>query len=494
MPELPEVEHARRKLERYCVGRCLENVEWGAYERGRWEAGDAARGNAGTSAAAIDFSALAGRVVRGAGRWGKHLWLEFDAPPRLFLHLGMTGSIEAERQCEPSLVYQTLKRSSQRGAEPTAGAPWPPAHARLVLTLADGRASKRKRRGAASTCAATQVALQDPRRFATIRLGWQADPHDEEHLQALGFDPLQQMPSVSDFRHRLAPHARLALKRVLLDQSFAAGIGNWLADEILCAARLHPERRVNTLDDTEVAALHDAMQYVVRTACAVHADSSQYPREWLFHVRWSLGRKRRGADGKHAPTARTADGKRVCVLKVAGRTSVYVPAVQRKRGPDAQAGRDEQDVESEKHAAEVKEEGEGEGEVSVDDDDGADADWQHRSASSTSASASPPAPKVSATASAIPTNATVGRKSGTKRRRTLPPEEAAHVFDELRDGSAALTTRHLVRALIRHFGADEVRSLSTESLHWMLRVADRNGDGRIDRDEFQAFLSEHVPD
>ena len=47
-------------------------------------------------------------------------------------------------------------------------------------------------------------------------------------------------------------------------------------------------------------------------------DSDRYPRGWLFHHRW----------GKNAD-ARTARGERIRHITVGGRTTAWVPGVQR---------------------------------------------------------------------------------------------------------------------------------------------------------------------
>ena len=70
------------------------------------------------------------------------------------------------------------------------------------------------------------IAFVDARRLARIRLC--QSPLDEPPISALGFDPILCMPSVEDFsplvRRRTCP-----IKALLLDQSFSAGIGNWVA-------------------------------------------------------------------------------------------------------------------------------------------------------------------------------------------------------------------------------------------------------------------------
>ncbi len=65
--------------------------------------------------------------------------------------------------------------------------------------------------------------------------------------------------TLDEFRRRLKPH-RGDIKSVLTLASFAAGIGNAYADEILWAARLHPYRKTNTLAAEEVDRLYEAMR------------------------------------------------------------------------------------------------------------------------------------------------------------------------------------------------------------------------------------------
>lgn len=48
--------------------------------------------------------------------------------------------------------------------------------------------------------------------------------------------------------------------RLLLVQSFSAGVGNWVADEILYQARIHPEQKAASLSEEQSGALHEQMQ------------------------------------------------------------------------------------------------------------------------------------------------------------------------------------------------------------------------------------------
>ena len=114
-------------------------------------------------------------------------------------------------------------------------------------------------------------------------------------------------------RGRSAP-----IKAVLLDQSVAAGVGNWIADEVLYQAGVDPRRRASTLTQAELRRVRDRIRSVVATAVRYNSDSDRFPRRWLFHDRW----------GKKA-LAMTSRGERILYATVGGRTTAWVPTVQR---------------------------------------------------------------------------------------------------------------------------------------------------------------------
>ena len=265
MPELPEVEAARRRLQRVVVGKKIRAAE-AVHDPVLF------RGITGPKLAA----ALVGRRIDAVKRRGKHLWFELDRRPWPTFHFGMTGSFE---------IY---------------GAPDErPLYWRIELALAGG----------------VRLAFRDPRRFGRIRL--QDDPIREAPIALLGPDPLLDPPTTADLAALLA-RRKAPLKAVLLDQASFAGVGNWVADEILYQARLSPLRPGATLTRIEVAALRRALLAVVRGAVRVHADSERFPRTWLFHDRWG-----RAAD------ARTARGEAIVHHTVGGRTTAWVPKRQK---------------------------------------------------------------------------------------------------------------------------------------------------------------------
>src|SRR5262245_39899652 len=162
----------------------------------------------------------------------------------------------------------------------------------------------------------TGVAFRDARGLGRVRL--RHDPRAGPPISLLGFDALHQLPPLRRLSALLGARAA-PVKAVLLDQSFSAGVGNWIADEVLYQARIDPRRRAHTLTAAEVGRLRARLRSVVALAVRVGADSDRFPPKWLFHTRWS----------KRLKSPVTPRGERIRYLTVGGRTTAWVAEVQR---------------------------------------------------------------------------------------------------------------------------------------------------------------------
>jgi len=278
MPELPEVERARRIATKVAQGRRIVEARC-ADDPIVFEGVAPARFR----------RALLGRRVRGVRRHGKHLWFELDRRPWPCLHFGMTGGFHTA----PGGPRVKLKSSRKRPDHA-----WPPRFTKLHLVFDDGG----------------ELVLADARRLGRIRL--RQDPAHEPPISLLGFDAHRALPVPARFRE-LVRHRGAPLKALLLDQGFAAGVGNWIADEVLYQARLDPRRRASSLSDAEIERMRSALRHVMDTAVRLSNDSDRYPRGWLFHRRW----------GKN-PRAVTRTGERIHHITVGGRTTAWVPTRQ----------------------------------------------------------------------------------------------------------------------------------------------------------------------
>jgi formamidopyrimidine-DNA glycosylase len=264
MPELPDVEAARRVAERALRGKRIAEA---------YVAADPIVFDGASSRRVA--SALRGRRVRAVRRKGKYLWLELDRRPWPVMHFGMTGSLR---------VYDD---AAER-----------PRFWKLELVAEDG----------------TRLAMRDVRRFGRIRL--RRDPAGEPPVSLLGFDPLEGVPPVAELRKLLA-RRKAPIKAVLLDQTVFAGVGNWIADEVLFQAGIRPHRPAAGLSAAEVQRLRSRLRAIIARSVAVDAESERFPRSWLFHRRWYGGE------------STTARAEAIVRETIAGRTAAWVPARQR---------------------------------------------------------------------------------------------------------------------------------------------------------------------
>jgi formamidopyrimidine-DNA glycosylase len=241
------------------------------------------------------------------------------------MHLGMTGWIKFS--AEETGYYKQAKESKTVEE-------WPPKYMKFLLKCESEKVDGEQRD-------ALEVAFIDARRLARIRLvDCEASKiRQESPLKENGPDPVIDKDILTvDFLSQLLRKKKVPVKALLLDQANISGVGNWVADEILYQARIHPEQYSNTFDDEQIKRIHDNLIGVCTTACELLADSSRFPENWLMKYRWDKGKK----DANVLP-----NGAKIVHLKVGGRTSAVVPSVQKKTA--AVAG----DVESESDDAEA---------------------------------------------------------------------------------------------------------------------------------------------
>jgi formamidopyrimidine-DNA glycosylase len=217
MPELPEVEALADHLRRHAVGLRIGRIDVSAFSVLK------------TFDPAI--SALHGKTVTGANRWGKYLGLQ-AGELHLIAHLSRAGWL--------------------RWSDKLAAAPLKPGKGPIALRVhLAGRASPV---GFDLTEAGTQ------KRLAVWLVD---DPAKVPGIAALG--PAALEVTAEDLAGLLSGQGG-RLKTVITDQKVIAGIGNAYSDEILHVAKLSPFATAGKLTDGQLAALHDAMISVLTDA------------------------------------------------------------------------------------------------------------------------------------------------------------------------------------------------------------------------------------
>lgn len=289
MPELPEVETVRRGLERLVVGRRIDHVDVGRERTVRR-----------TSRRAV-IDGLTGATMTEAGRRGKYLLSPLDTGDTVMIHLRMTGQL-------------LLAGPGQE----------PPPHTHVAMALAADPS-----RG----LDAQQLWFVDPRTFGEVVV------FDPDHVgtelpevASLGVDPIVDEPTPADLRV-LIGRRNMRMKPLLLDQHVIAGIGNIYADEILHAARVHPETTGSSLRRRDFDRLHEAMMSILNAA--VGAGGSTLKDATYVDLMGSGG----SYQDDHRVYARAGERCITCgrgiVRRVpfGGRSTHFCPVCQRLRDP-----------------------------------------------------------------------------------------------------------------------------------------------------------------
>jgi formamidopyrimidine-DNA glycosylase len=275
MPELPEVETIRCKLEPLLAGRKIVRAEIVDSRLTR------------PLAAEELAAAFEGEKIETLDRRGKYLLLRLLGGQTLVVHLRMTGSLRHRRIGAEECGYE-----------------------RARLELDDG----------------TELAYRDVRRFGT----WQllAPRELEEYLEArVGPEPLAPEFTPGLLAGRLAGR-RTTLKAALLDQRTLAGLGNIYVDEALWSARLHPATAAGSLSRQATLRLHGAIRETLALGIARQGSTL---RDYALPdgKAGSMQNEFRVYGRESEPCERC--GTRIAKTRIAGRGTRFCPRCQRRR-------------------------------------------------------------------------------------------------------------------------------------------------------------------
>jgi formamidopyrimidine-DNA glycosylase len=221
MPELPEVEALAHHLREHAIYRPVARVDVASM----------------SAVKTFDppVTALAGRVVTGAARYGKFLSVEFadrpDEPLHLITHLSRAGWLR---------WHDTATTTPPR---PGRG----PLELRVHLDHVGGP-------GFDLTEAGTQ------KRLAVYLV---PDPQQVPGIARLGPDAMAL--TRDEFAALLSGRGE-RIKTLLVEQTVLAGVGNAYSDEILHTARLSPYASAGRLTTEQVDALYAALRSVLTDA------------------------------------------------------------------------------------------------------------------------------------------------------------------------------------------------------------------------------------
>ena len=215
---------------------------------------------------------LIGEKLTGTKRIGKYLFVLTTGEKILLMHFGMTGrpNYYKEKEARPKFGH-------------------------IVLTFDNG----------------FHFAFENKRKFGRWDLVDSIEDYQKEHKLSKDARDL----TFEEFKTSVQKR-KTAIKKVLMDQSVTAGIGNWMADDILYQAKIHPEKNVADLNEEALKNIYNAMQHVIETAIDLEAHYVDFPKYFLIHARKI-----------DAPCYHT--GCEIEKIKVGGRTTYFSPEIQK---------------------------------------------------------------------------------------------------------------------------------------------------------------------
>jgi formamidopyrimidine-DNA glycosylase len=225
---------------------------------------------------------LTGSTLLSSEAAAKQMLFRFSGDAWLGIHLGMTGELTVE----------------PANFEPRK-------HNHLVLRQRDN-----------------SLVFSDHRMFGRIQFSVAPDaPAWWTSIASAILSDAFTIDAVTTFFRR---RARAPIKAVLLMQERFPGVGNWMADEILWRAAIHPRQPAGTLTPEQIKALHKECRWVCREALKIIGGDSDTlrnpPKTWLFLHRWEDG----GRDPK--------TGAKLLREEIGGRTTCWSPERQKLTG------------------------------------------------------------------------------------------------------------------------------------------------------------------
>jgi len=281
MPEGPEVARMAAEVRQAYRGAVCTRVE---IRSGKYTRHGAPQGFA-------DFRKDLPLVLASVQVKGKFCWFSWETKQEeplwdTWVQFGMTGYFASQEFAKAPIPHIRSSEQAQE-AEPKHGHIW------FYFEKHD------------------PLIFVDSRNFGTLRFVADPDETQEYLKKKLGPDPLRETLTREWWDEELKdrrPTTELAV--LLLDQSFVAGIGNYLRAEILWKARILPSRTLGSLSPKEQKALLEAL----RTVPKEKAEEEEKTGDVSF---WVYQRKKEDAKGH--PTKQ---------MKVKGRTVWYAPQWQ----------------------------------------------------------------------------------------------------------------------------------------------------------------------
>lgn len=305
MPELPEVETIRSSLQKHIVGHVIQDVE---IRLPKQISGEVQR--------------LKGAKIQRVKRYGKGLVIELDNGYSITVHVKMTGQM----LYRGGPNYASTSRGKRVSQVKVDLRTLPDKYTHVIFYLDQGAV----------------LFYRDVRQFGWIKIVRSDSVASQQYFKSLGPEPAVASSSAKatadkeavagkDFLTRqyfrdILSKRKTPIKMLLMDQGLIAGIGNIYANDALYISHIHPHRPANSLDESELEKLFEAIEVVLRKGIEVGGAS-----EWSYVD--ALGRAGKYQDffqvyrkhGKPCPRC----GTTIETMRMGGRGTFFCPRCQK---------------------------------------------------------------------------------------------------------------------------------------------------------------------
>ncbi|MFW5853536.1 MAG: DNA-formamidopyrimidine glycosylase [Patescibacteria group bacterium] len=237
MPELPEVETITRELKKVLILKTIQQVK-------------IKNSKTVHPLKPRSFSLkLQNKSITDIKRRAKIIIFKLNNDDYILIHLKMTGQ----------LIYSIPNNLLITGGhpQPDGEVNLPNKFTRLIFYFTDN----------------SILYFNDMRKFGWVRLVTKEDL--DNSLKKLGIEPLSKEFTFNKFKEIIKKYPKRSLKKLLLDQTQIAGLGNIYVDEICFLTGLRPDRKTYTLTETQIKKLYQNIIKILKLAIKHKGTSSK---------------------------------------------------------------------------------------------------------------------------------------------------------------------------------------------------------------------------
>ena len=212
MPELPEVEVVKKSLENKLKNLTVKKVNI-SNNKLRYKIINK------------QFNKIKNQKIISIQRRSKYLLINLNKGFTILVHLGMTGKFLIRKD-----NLKDYKTSFYYNLNSTV-----PKHNHIIFKLNNK----------------TDLIYNDVRKFGFLKIIKTIDFNKNPHIKILGPEPLSKKFNKFYFKQMILNKIR-KIKDVLMDQKIVSGLGNIYVNEILFWSKIKPNRKVNSINHTEI--------------------------------------------------------------------------------------------------------------------------------------------------------------------------------------------------------------------------------------------------